>query len=83
MYKILNGTKIKMNEQETDNFIKNQLIIQDELAKQISKNSIENEILKIYPITKQLDIIGRINGYTDNDFLEMKKFIEEKTSKIY
>ena len=45
------------------------------------KNKISQEIYEVYPIYKQLDIIGRIGGYTDNDFNEMKAFIEEKIKK--
>ena len=71
-----------MNEAEIENFTTKQLTLKEEINSEISKNSIKNEILEVYPITKQIDIIARINGYTDNDFLEMKRFIEEKTNKI-
>ena len=81
MYKIVNGIKVEMNEAEIENFTTKQLTLKEEIDSEISKNSIKNEILEVYPITKQIDIIARINGYTDNDFLEMKRFIEEKTNK--
>lgn len=81
MYKIVNGIKVEMNEAEIESFTTKQLTLKEEIDSEISKNSIKNEILEVYPITKQIDIIARINGYTDNDFLEMKRFIEEKTNK--
>ena len=45
------------------------------------KNQISNEIYEVYPLSKQIDILGRISGYTDENFEEMKIFIEEKINK--
>ena len=42
------------------------------------KNEYFNIITEIYPLSKQIDIIARIGGYTDEDFNEMKEFIENK-----
>lgn len=83
-YKLVNGERVEysqlefqeyqnriLNETKTENKIHN-----DKLLK--LKNKISQEIYEVYPIYKQLDIIGRIGGYTDNDFNEMKVFIEEK-----
>ncbi|MDR2760694.1 MAG: hypothetical protein LBB09_02505 [Rickettsiales bacterium] len=41
----------------------------------------ENFIYLSYPIYKQLNIVGRIKNYTDADFIQMKKFIEEQIEK--
>lgn len=43
------------------------------------KHNNEKRILNEYSLIKQLDIIGRINGYTEIDFTNMNTFI---TSKI-
>lgn len=48
------------------------------IKKSIVKQDITNEIYEIYPLTKQIDIIARIGGYTDEDYISMKNFIETK-----
>ena len=45
------------------------------------KQKYSEEIYKTYPLSKQIDISGRIGEYTDTDFEEMKDFIEEKIKK--
>ena len=45
------------------------------------KQNCSEEIYKLYPIYKQIDILGRIGGYTNKDFEEMKIFIEEKINE--
>ena len=47
------------------------------------KQKYSEEIYKVYPISKQIDILGRISEYTDEDFEEMKNFIEEKIKKYH
>ena len=64
----------------------NNTILKDEIKtknKEIDKlkKIIENEILKEYPLYKQIDIIANINNYNDIDFNNMKNFIEEKIKK--
>ncbi len=64
----------------------NNTILKDEIKtknKEIDKlkKTIENEILKEYPLYKQIDIIANINNYNDTDFNNMKNFIEEKIKK--
>ena len=64
----------------------NNTILKDEIKtknKEIDKlkKTIENEILKEYPLYKQIDIIANINNYNDIDFNNMKNFIEEKIKK--
>lgn len=86
-YKLVNGERVEYSQlefQEYQNRILNEIktenkIHNDKLLK--LKNKISQEIYEVYPIYKQLDIIGRIGGYTDNDFNEMKAFIEEKIKK--
>ena len=48
------------------------------IKKSIIKQNIANEIYEVYPLTKQIDIIARIGGYTDEDYITMKNFIETK-----
>lgn len=45
------------------------------------KQKCSEEIYKIYPISKQIDILGRVGDYTDDDFNAMKAFIESKIAK--
>ena len=82
MHKIVNGIKIKMNKNEIENFTANQSALKEKINREALKNNIKNEILKVYPITKQIDIVARINNYTDEDFIKMKKFIEEKINGL-
>lgn len=87
-YKIINGKRVKYSENEyqeyldrinNENLNNKELYNNNVLSK--LKNDISQEIYKVYPISKQIDIIARIGGYSDNDFNEMKKFIEEKIEK--
>lgn len=86
-YKLVNGERVEYSQlefQEYQNRILNETkseseIYNDKLLK--LKNKVSQEIYEVYPIYKQLDIIGRIGGYTDNDFNEMKAFIEAKIEK--
>lgn len=83
-YKLVNGERVRYSieeYQEYQNRIFNTAKTEAEIdAINLSnlKNKISQEIYEIYPIYKQLDIIAKIGGYTDNDFNEMKSFIEEK-----
>lgn len=45
------------------------------------KQKCSEEIYKIYPISKQIDILGRIGEYTDDDFNNMKDFINQKIAE--
>ena len=51
--------------------------LKQEKIKELKQNCSE-EIYKIYPIYKQIDILGRIGEYTDDDFNNMKDFINQK-----
>lgn len=72
--KIIEG---KIYKYENDLIVEDVEAIKNTEIKKLKKET-ENEIFEIYPIVKQLDIIARIGGYTDDDFDEMKSFIEEK-----
>lgn len=83
-YKLVDGKRVKYSQSEFQEYQERILseikaeseIYNDRLLN--LKNKISSEIYAIYPIYKQLNIIARIGGYTDNDFNEMKSFIEEK-----
>ena len=65
--------------EDLDNENENNLIKNENIKK--IKEQISNEIYSEYPISKQIDIIARIGEYTDNDFNNMKNFINTKINK--
>ncbi len=69
--------KLVFEGEETEKPLKQ---LKQEKIKELKQNCSE-EIYKIYPIYKQIDILGRIGGYTNKDFEEMKIFIEEKINE--
>lgn len=82
LYKVIDGNRIELEEsecliynqkaEETENQVENKFKLR------LLKEIISNEILEIYPLSKQIDIIARIGEYTDEDFNNMKNFIEKK-----
>lgn len=68
----LNGRLYFEDEKPDDSIYKKEMKIK------ALKTKYSNEIYDLYPISKQLDIIARIGGYTDDDFNNMKNYIESK-----
>ena len=66
-------------EEDLNNKNENDLIKNENIKK--TKEQISDEIYSKYPISKQIDIIARIGGYTDDDFNNMKDFIDKKIDK--
>ena len=66
-------------EEDLNNKNENDLIKNENIKK--IKEQISNEIYNKYPISKQIDIIARIGGYTDDDFNDMKDFINTKVNE--
>ena len=77
LYKNINGERIELNSEEYADFNSRQNI-EETNDFSLLKSKYFNIITEIYPLSKQIDIIARIGGYTDADFLEMKEFIESK-----
>ena len=66
-------------EEDLNNKNENDLIKNENIKK--TKEQISDEIYDKYPISKQIDIIARIGGYTDDDFNDMKDFINTKVNE--
>lgn len=77
LYKNINGKRVELTSDEYENFNSRQNI-KETMNYNLLKNEYFNIITEIYPLSKQIDIIARIGGYTDEDFNEMKEFIENK-----
>ena len=77
LYKNINGKRVELNSNEYKDFNLRQNI-RETTNYNLLKNEYFNIITEKYPLSKQIDIIARIGGYTDKDFNEMKKFIESK-----
>lgn len=80
IYKNIDGNRIELNVEEYKIFTskKENISLQNQEYNNLLKTKIFNEITKIYPISKQIDIIAKIGEYNENDFAEMKNFIENK-----
>lgn len=80
IYKNIDGNRIELNVEEYKIFTskKENISLQNQEYNNSLKTKIFNEITEIYPISKQIDIIAKIGEYNENDFAEMKNFIENK-----
>lgn len=66
-------------EEDLDQNQESNNLLQNEIYK--LKEQITNEIFNNYPITKQIDIMCRFGEYTDEDFDNMKNFINQKIAE--
>jgi hypothetical protein len=86
MHKLVNGIEVELSPEEVLEFNTRQAEYEASLLEKTKekeilklKQKIKSDIQAEFSVEKQLSIIGRINGYTDQDFDEMNTFI---TSKI-
>lgn len=83
MYKLVNGVRVLMTQEEEKAFLdlskKNEKTLEElkeEKNKEL-KNNCKNYIFSVYPIDKQLNIINPLNDYTEEDKKNMNIFINK------
>ena len=81
LYKIVNGIRLELTDNEIQVYNRkandSQLLSKEQKINNL-KSIFSNQIYSVYPLSKQIDIIAQIGGYTEEDLCNMKTFINGK-----